>query len=624
MRTAGRKAKRMRFMWAAIVAVLVCLIASAGAGAGGRDNEPQRPAKDWPSQNGLSRLGLEVRNQDQQGDNGNRGDSRDRSNHGDNRGGGDKGGGDDNGGNNSGNNGGGDNKGGGTPTVQTYPLGSAAPGAVGSSALVLYDTTGPYGWLGQLYATAVGNLASHFGSWKAQAVSTYQAGEVSQYTATIYIGSTYDEPLPTAFLDDVYNATRPVVWIYDNIWQLTNRNASTFQPKYGWMWSQFDLSKVSHVAYKGATLSRDGSNNQAGIMGYRAVDATKVTTLATAVRDSNGTTFPWALRSGTLTYVGENPFVYSSETDRLRVFEDLLFDALNPTAQTRHRALLRLEDIDPKYDPAALRAAADYLYSQHVPFGFGVSPVYTDPLGALNNGTPETVRLGDKAGKPVADAIKYLQSRGGTLIMHGYTHQYRNVPNPYNAVTGDDFEFYRTIENADHTLTFVGPVPEDSAAWAAGRIGASFQEFRRAGITAPALFEFPHYAASAVDYQFVSQTFSTRWERVLYFGGFLSGGTLDYTHVLGQMFPYVVRDAYGTVVLPENLGDYEPTPFHQFPVHVVSDILAAGSAESVVRDGVAGVYYHAFHGVEPLRQIVDGLRAQGWTFSSPTQLAANG
>src|SRR5205085_12655466 len=134
---------------------------------------------------------------------------------------------------------------------------NAAPGAVGSTTLVLYDSSGAYGWLGELYATAVGNLASHFGTWKAEPVASYQPGQIGQYTATVYIGSTYDEPLPTSFLDDVYNATRPVYWIYDNIWQLTSRYASTFQSKYGWMWSQFDLSPVSHVTYKGATLTRD-------------------------------------------------------------------------------------------------------------------------------------------------------------------------------------------------------------------------------------------------------------------------------------------------------------------------------------------------------------------------------
>jgi len=48
-------------------------------------------------------------------------------------------------------------------------------------------------------------------------VASYKTGQLKQYTAAIYIGSTYDEPLPTAFLDDVYGATTPVIWAYDNI-----------------------------------------------------------------------------------------------------------------------------------------------------------------------------------------------------------------------------------------------------------------------------------------------------------------------------------------------------------------------------------------------------------------------
>jgi uncharacterized protein YdaL len=575
----------MRLLASIVVALLMCLAASAGAGAGGKDKKPSKPTQDTPTVDALAGSAVIV---------------------------------------------GSDGKGGTFTTAgktgnvtSSAQAGNAAPGAFGSSTLVLYDSTGAYGWLGELYATAVGNLASHFGSWKAEPVTTYQAGQMWQYTATVYIGSTYDEPLPTAFLDDAYDATRPVIWIYDNIWQLTNRYSSTFQSKYGWMWSQFDLSQVSHVVYNGVTLSRDGVHDQAGIMSYSVIDPTKTMTLGLAVRDADGTTFPWAMRSGYLTYLGENPFVYTSETDRVIAFADLLYDALNPFAQPRHRALVRLEDINPSYDPAQLKAVTDYLYSQGIPFGFGVSPIYTDPLGYYTGGVPESSKLNDKS-NGVANMIKYMQAHGGTLVMHGYTHQYSNVYNPYSAVTGDDFEFYRTTENADHTLNYQGPLPGDSASWASGRLDSSFREFQRAGISAPTIFEFPHYAASAVDYQTASQRFSTRWERVLYFGGALSGGAVDYSHLIGQTFPYVVRDLWGSTVLPENLGDYAPEQFYIFKPHTVDDILAAGAANMAVRDGFGSFFYHPFEGVGPLQQIVDGLRAQGWTFVSPAQAAANG
>jgi uncharacterized protein YdaL len=575
---------RTMVLGVACVATVACLIATAGAGAKNVD-KPAKPTKDAPTASGLTSSLSTV------------------------------------------------NGAAVTTSSTTTTSGTAAaavtgsaPGAFGSSALVLYDTTGAYGWLGELYATAVGNLASHFGTWKAEPVSQYQAGQIGQYTATVYIGSTYDEPLSTSFLDDVTSATHPVIWIYDNIWQLSNRvgGGAAFQAKYGWMWSQFDLSTVSNVAYNGTTLTRDGVNNQGGIMGYTGpVDATKASVLAWAIRDADGSEFPWAIRSGSLTYVGENPFTYTTETDRLIAFEDMLYDALDPFAPTHHRAMVRLEDIKPSEDPAELKTIADYLYSQGIPYGFGVSPVYTDPTGYYNGGVPESSKLSDH-GNGIATVIQYMQSHGGTLVMHGYTHQYSNVPNPYDAVTGDDFEFYRVVENPDHTLNYVGPVPEDSTSWASGRMSSSFNVFRKANIARPTMFEFPHYMGSSTDYQAVASQFGTRWERGVYFGGFLSGGTIDTSHLIGEMFPYVVRDEYGTVVLPENCGAYAPEPFYQFKPHTVDDILNAARAELAVRDGIATFYYHPFEGLAPLQQIVAGFRSLGYTFANPTQVASNG
>ena len=81
-----------------------------------------------------------------------------------------------------------------------------------ASALVVYDTTNTWGFLGELYAMAAGNLASHFGQITAEPVADYVSGQVNDYTATIYLGSTYNEPIPAAFLNDVLSTARPVIW----------------------------------------------------------------------------------------------------------------------------------------------------------------------------------------------------------------------------------------------------------------------------------------------------------------------------------------------------------------------------------------------------------------------------
>ena len=154
------------------------------------------------------------------------------------------------------------------------------------------------------------------------------------------------------------------------------------------------------------------------------------------------------------------------------------------------------------------------------------------------------------------------------------------------------------------------------------RVAGATAEFQKSLLPVPQIFEFPHYTASAVDYEAIASKFSVRWERALYYEGLFSGNpSTSYSQAIGQMFPFQVQDMYGDLVLPENLGDYEPEPFYTFPVHLVSDILNGGSAEMAVRDGVAGVYYHAFNGTAPLAQILSGLENQGWTFADPAKLA---
>ena len=439
----------------------------------------------------------------------------------------------------------------------TVPVRAAATSvsgkAVGSGTaktLVLYDSTGPYAWLGEVYGIQIANLSSHFGAWTAHPVTGYTAGE------------------------------------------------------------QFDFSSVAQVNYKGAALTRDATNG-AGIMDDVVSDPTKATVLATAQR-ADSTTFPWAVRSGTFTYVGEIPFAYVTHDDRYLAFADLLFDALAPGTAVRHRALVRIEDVGPDADPTGLKAVTDYLYSKHVPFTVAVYPRYRDPKGYYSGGVPQDYTL---AGRPaVVSALKYMQSHGGTLLMHGYTHQYSNVPNPYDAVSADDFEFYRAHIDAANNVVYDTPVAEDSTTWATGRLDSATLALMAAGFAKPTMFEFPHYAGSVVDYRAVASRFTTRYDRGLYFPGQFSGAAPDYTRIVGQFFPYTVRDVYGTAVVPENLGNVEPEWFNNHPPRLPADILASAQRNLVLRDGTASFFYHPYLGTSYLKTIVTGIQGMGYTF----------
>jgi uncharacterized protein YdaL len=517
---------------------------------------------------------------------------------------------------------------------------------------VLYDTTNTWGWLGELYAIAAGNLASHFGSVTAEPVVDYVSGQVNNYTAIIYLGSTYNEPIPAAFLNDVLSTSHPVIWVGANIWQLTGTEGSTadtaFKAAYGWdpSNSYFDTTdNPVTVSYKSQTFSRSASAG-AQVLAPDITNASQVTVLARAnctssagtpvncapIAQSTGTSFPWAIKSANLTYVGEIPFSYMTETDRYVAFSDLLFPALNPTATASHTALVRLEDVNPTSDPTALDAITNYLSAQGVPFSINVIPEYTDPNGYYNNGTPVTETLAQEPA--LVTALKYAQAHGGSLNEEGYTHQYSNVANPYDGVSGDDAEFYRaqcaTTQNPPYTydspcqntdwVIWQGPLPGDSQSWALSRVQAGQALFTAAGLTTPTVWVTPHYFASAADYTAIDSVVKIRYERDLFASGLLSGGTLDYSKIFGQFFPYQVYDAYGEQVVPENLGDDEPTEVNNNPPRTPADIIANAKVNLAVTQGTASFFFDPSLPITDLETIVSGIKSLGYTFAAPTAM----
>lgn len=513
-------------------------------------------------------------------------------------------------------------------TAGPTPVAQKPADAAVANTLLLYDTSGAYAFLGEQYAMMTGNLLSQFGSYKALPVRSYTAGMMNQYTAVVYLGSTYDEPIPVAFLDDVLAGTKPVMWLFSNIWQLTNRQfAKTGQywaNVRGWDWTGYDTSPIGEVVYKGRSLGRY-SADLSGVMGVTINDPTKATAVALA-KKADGTTFPWATRSGNLTYIGEMPLSYISEDNRYLAFADLLFDLLDPTRPERHRALVRIEDVSPDSDPNELRAVADTLAAEKVPFSVTVIPEYRDPLGVLNGGVRETRTLAQNAA--VVSALRYMQSKGGTLIMHGWTHQIDGLANPYNQVSGDDTEFFRLfVDTATDFVVFDGPLPKDRQSDHQSRINTGKGRYTSALLGVPTIFTPPHYAASVNAYKAIKASFRARYDRGLYFQGQLAGGAINNKRFIGQFFPYPVTDIHGSRVVPENIGNEELDAFNNNPPRLPADIIANAQANLVVRDGFASFFWHPFLVSDPragtahLRQIVQGIKALGYTFVTSGSIA---
>ena len=208
-----------------------------------------------------------------------------------------------------------------------------------------------------------------------------------------------------------------------------------------------------------------------------------------------------------------------------------------------------------------------------------------------------------------------MLAQGGTLVLHGYTHQLGDRRNPTNGESAEDYEFYRVHYNARHVLIYDGPVPRLRGVDPAPNRPCPGRD-PTAGLPRPELWEFPHYGAAPADYRVAASMFVARFERGNYAAG--PPGHQDLKTLTEQTPPYLVRDIYGGPVLPETLGDVAGPHIPATGPGSIQQILAdAAVQKAAVRDNVAGVFYHPFLGTEPLRHIVKGLRREGYQFTRP-------
>ena len=492
-------------------------------------------------------------------------------------------------------------------------VGAPAGQSVGHRrTLILHDRGNVGSDAGAAYATLMANLASHFGPVKVARASSYHIGDMLPYDFLVYLGTGYGERLPKALLKDVNSGERPVLWLKQNIDQL--QPEQTFYRTYGWLWKDFDGPSNFKIRYQRALL--DPSDSGAGLTTFSKLDKNRVRVLATA--ELGGNSVPWAVHSRRLTYIADLPLGSDLTHDASLALSDLLYDVApsgDPTILGRHRALVRIEDIGPMSDPQDLKDIAEAMKRDGIPYSIAVYPVY---IGPIVRGRQKIVRLADRP--EVVRAIVKMLDGGATLVAHGYTHQFGNRRNPRTGESGADYEFFLSHLNNQGNVVYDGAVPGDSESWAQERLDKAFAELRDVGLPRPRLFNVPHYAASPADYAAISTRFPARYDR----GSYFAPGWNDAEHVSAYMSeqaaPYLIRDSYGSLVVPENLGYISDPAGTASGPNTKSDILAGAAALLSVRDSVASFFYHPFLGSTNLVDIVDQMRRMGYDFISPCEL----
>ncbi|QCX51164.1 DUF2334 domain-containing protein [Ralstonia pseudosolanacearum] len=512
-----------------------------------------------------------------------------------------------------------------------------------ANVLVMYDAppNDQYTNLGFAYAIMLYNLLGHFNTQVTLLpVQNYTAGMTESYAATFYLGSYYNNPIPAAFLSDVSTTQKTIVWFKYNLWELAWNTAYPFTSRYGISFSGLRGMNVAPsssnpnpgffdtVSYKNLSMTKYYAFNAAtGLIsadpdiGVTAVtDATKAGSLVTITNATTQETAPYVMRSGNFWYFADMPFSYIGPRDRYLVVCDLLHDILGSNAATLHRAMIRLEDVDATVSVSTMKTLTDWMYDKKIPFSIAAIPLYKDPNGVYNGGVSQTIHLVNATG--LKQSLNYAKVRGGKVLMHGYTHQYSNIPNLVNAVSANDFEFWLATQNR--------PVNEDSTQWAAQRLSSGLLEFQLNGYQ-PFAFEAPHYQSSPLSMKAVPKYFKSVYQRVVYYTSdnpqTLASTAPGHDFSVGQFYPYIIKkDYYGQRVIPENLGNIEYNICNIDPssclTYTAQDILANAQYAVVVRDGFASWFFHPFWlepdlnepGFADFQSVMNGISALGFSW----------
>lgn len=462
-------------------------------------------------------------------------------------------------------------------TLYAYPNNASQPHA--DRVLIVYEGANTQGNPAKGDAMQLFQLLGHFDLQKTLAAADdYRPGECNAFDYLFFVGFSSSCQPPAAFLDDAYSFKGTLVWLNTGIIALNARH--DLRSKFGFIPVKYD-STAGYDAVIALDKNFRFTKGDDYLTIMSITDRGKAEVLADAVAPHHVTS-PYAIHAGNLYLFGDSPFSYIGPTDRYIFFAEKLHDILNRQHPEFHAAMIRIEDVDPTEDPGSIRKITDLLYSEHVPFMIAVVPFYVDPANNVR------ISLSDKP--DMVDALRYAEEHGATIVMHGVTHQ-------YHGVTDNDYEFWDSALNR--------PIANDNAGYVQQKLELGVEELMRNGVY-PLAWETPHYGASDIDYGAIAKVFSTAVEERIVMND------LDYS----QYFPYVIqKDMFGEKIVPENAG-YVPLGSPAEEEQAVLDILAAAKSNLYVRDGYATAFFHPFMPIHLLKEIVEGVKALGYTYVS--------
>ena len=260
------------------------------------------------------------------------------------------------------------------------------------------------------------------------------------------------------------------------------------------------------------------------------------------------------------------------------IFCDSLNDIFNIKTFDKGRIFVRIEDVHAFREPKNLVEISDYLSSKNIPFTIALIPAYVNPKNH------KVITLSESP--EIVKAIKYMQDKGGTVILHGYTHQYKK-----EEVSGEGYEFWDGKKDE--------PLKENMKIFVKDRVLNGLRVCIENGIY-PLAFEAPHYAMESEGYKELKKYFST------YMGQHQNNDKKFSTNT----YPYIIRDTEEfNIFIPENLGYIDPED--KFTFQNIKENL---DKLSIVRGFSGGFFFHSYLNIEYLKNTIEYLEKQNIEF----------
>ncbi len=261
------------------------------------------------------------------------------------------------------------------------------------------------------------------------------------------------------------------------------------------------------------------------------------------------------------------------------IFSDVLNDIFKVDKFRKEKVFIRIEDVNPLIDINKLKSIADFLYSEDIPFMISLVPT------GMDTKTGYTTGISDK--KEFIEIIKYMQKKGGAVILYGYTNQ-----NSKKQVIKEGYKFENEKEST--------PLKFDMEKYVYDKVGKNLDECVKNQIYPLAFGAPPHYDMDIREYKEFKKYFST------YIGQYQNNDK----RFISKAYPYILKDTETfNILIPENLGNMEKNNSLW-----LREIQENFRKISIVRGYTAGVFFNPYMDINYLKNLVDYFKSQNVNF----------